>query len=323
MSDNVTPAQIVEFVTTIIDAAGTGGGTHLQLEAKTQKEKDLAEAIQQAGTIGDLTGVVSEQAFEAYKYVQATKKPSAEGLQDWLTKSKLKVSWASFKFALKYSNQFGELKGASKCMADTAETVLDLSEFTVAATEAAATGGVLIPLAVVKGISFLAQLYATAVSCRDAVVSGLSDISALSREQIQHLSRIQGRLINGFNRFVSQGFERAANQLNPDRFDYSVLPKSAQTELAGGLFTSLRNAGRQAAPAFVQFAIVTKLSKDEALKVANGIMIANKNGNYEIGKLQSPSDRADVERLVREFEGMSLGGAFCRVVEMLRLSHRS
>lgn len=322
MSEAEVKQALFSLATSIVDAAGTGGGTYLENSAQTQKEKDLANAIQKAGTLGDLAGVVGEQAFEAYKYVSESQKPTLSGLNEWLGKSKLKVSWATFQVAIKYSNQFADVGAASKCMLDVTESAMDTLDAAIAAAAAVETGGFLWPVAAAKGFGLLAQLYATGSSCGEAVSAGLSDLGKMTSEQIKVLSRIQGRISDCINKFVKESFEKLAASLNPDNIDVSPLPKAAQLELWTGLLSSLRLFALLSVVDCVKSAMTTKVGDRDAVHIANAIIIANTNGSVQDPSMFTASQQRDAAALAKDYSALSLATACLRVVEYLRLPRK-
>ncbi len=299
----------------MVDAAGTGGGAYL----KDTKLKG-GETLDKVGTVGDVSQTLGEQFVAATEYVHKSKLPTKAGLIEYLRTSKMKVSWDVFTIGLQISKQAANLKGASQCIADVAESVLDSAEFGVSVASLTAAG-ITWPIAAIKGTQMMAQLYATSVSCGEVAAKGLKDFKKMTAQEIKALVRIQAVIASRVNDFVEKSFEVVSQEIDPGNFDFAVLPKQVYDELATGLLNGLILCALVEDPIeSVKTAIAIKVSDADAMHIANAIILANHPDKLKNAASFSQKLQIEATSLANSYRKMNLPTAFLKVRETLRIS---
>lgn len=284
MSDNkIGGAGVVSVSGPLVSAAGQQG----------------ASAVKGLSAVETL----SEQFWIGTKYVEAAgKKATKAELAMHLTKVGLSIP------DLADDQSLGTQ--SLQCAADVAELALD-----TAVIVGSGVSGIGIIPASVKAVSWIAQIYATNVSCSSAAVSGVHAISKLSSEAILQLSRISGRMSTHINKYIESASAKISASLSPSMLSFESMPKPAFQELQIGLLAGMRLAELSDNPiAHMRALIETRLNPNEGEHLGRAIVILNRGAPYEAALSREHDSQA--KSAGKEFEGLSLGAAFHKFFEI-------
>jgi len=295
--------HLFDLAATMTDAGGTVVG------AKTGSK--TADKVAYAA---DVTPALRDIFVESMDYVEKTRsKANTVGLDNHLTKAKLKISWTTFVVTAKSYKQTQNFNSASQCIAETFESAIDAADLAFYAATTAATGWTL-TISAAKGVALFAQLYATKVACAKAADDAVKAI----KKATNAYTNLSLRFNSAAKKFVAGCVKDIAKFINPDTYSYTALPKPARDELELGLLTPLRLYNLGSPIDFIKAAAAEKLTAADAENTANAVVLAATKAKG-LSALTA-SNKKDAATLASLYAKLTYAAAFTKAREQLKIN---